>query len=744
MTTDTAPNPASLSAKLNRLSHASRALFAPKRPEPSYPVLPAVTEQGESSVRGIYLVGEVAGTPLIKLGLNAGHDIVAQLAPSVQAETEASPDPDVLDLFIVGAGAAGLGATAHAKTLGLSSVTVDANHTAETVYTMTKGKLLLAEPESVALKGSMWFQECTKEELLAKWAMQIAELEINIQEFEKVVDIKRKGDVLEIETNKAKYKARRVIMAVGKAGNPRKAGVPGEVEYAPRIAHRLLDPDEFRDKKILIYGGGDVALEGALRLCDHNEVTLATIDKQFIYPKKRNIDALMAKAEAGKVKVQMATYLKRIGESDVGLAVGGPEAAETSIGNDFVFEMIGAELPTPFFKKVGIDLDNTWNFNRYLYLAIVFVAVYALYALKSFGKGASGWPFDQFIEPSTYDQVLGTIFGVAFAPLSWVFSETAKADIWADRGYQQGYLYSLLYTVLMAGFGFQALIRWRNTAKNKKYQTYRYLSLITFQSLFFIIVNVFAVQALTVKYAWRAWGLYQPFPLFFNTFFWWYEGDPQWIMVSFVVAGVVGTLIAIPLASRWHGKRFCTWVCGCGGLAETVGDRWRHLSAKGQRSRRWEFQGVLILAASVIVGLVVVGLYETDGNNPWWQAYSYIVDFWLVAVIPIALYPFFGGKVWCRYWCPLAAYNGLLAGWYGKLKIVSDDKCISCTQCSKYCQVGVDVMSFAKNQLPFDNSNSNCIHCGICIDVCPMDVLSFTTADQAQPAKSHPSLKVIA
>jgi polyferredoxin len=297
----------------------------------------------------------------------------------------------------------------------------------------------------------------------------------------------------------------------------------------------------------------------------------------------------------------------------------------------------------------------------------------------------------------------------------------------ADRGYQQGYLYSLLYTIVMVVFGYQAMMRWRSVARDKRYQTYRYLTLLAFQVAFFLIVNVLAVQALSVKYAWRAWGLYQPYPLFFNTFFWWYDGDPKWIMTFFVGAGVVGTLVAIPIASRKHGKRFCTWVCGCGGLAETLGDRWRHLSAKGKRSRAWEFQAVVIFAASVVIAMVVIGIYETDGNNAWWRAYSYIVDFWLVAVIPIALYPFFGGKVWCRYWCPLAAYNGLLAKWYGKLKIASNEKCISCTQCSKYCQVGVDVMAFAKNQQAFDNKNSSCIQCGICIDVCPMDVLSFST-----------------
>ena len=137
----------------------------------------------------------------------------------------------------------------------------------------------------------------------------------------------------------------------------------------------------------------------------------------------------------------------------------------------------------------------------------------------------------------------------------------------------------------------------------------------------------------------------------------------------------------------------------------------------------------MILVAAAIVTIITVGMFDTRADNGWAKGYSYIVDFWLVAVIPVALYPFFGGKVWCRYWCPLAAWNQVLSKIYGKLKIKSNDKCITCTLCSKYCQVGVDVMAFAKNQEPFDNANSVCIQCGICIDVCPMGVLEFTTGE---------------
>ncbi len=704
-------------------------LVAPKRMEPSYPSLPEVDESsGETNVPGIYAVGELAGTPLVKLGLNAGHDLIARLGGELKG-SRSGEHQDMLDVVIIGSGSSGFGATLQAHEMGLSYVTVEAAAFANTFVTMTKGKWLFAEPNDVSNRSLAWFEECTKETLLERWREVRAEKNLLIQEQEKVLDIKGTNDNFLVKTDVGEYRARRVVLCLGKAGNPRKLGVPGEKEHADKVHHRLLDPDDFDDEDIIIVGAGDVACEAAIALAEKgtNRVTMSAIDKEFTFPKKRNIDAVRALEAEGKLELMLDSAVKSIGKDDVEVEIGGSE--RRSLQNSVVFEMIGAELPLPFLKRVGIRLAGSWHWKKWATLFASFLFVYSLYALKSYGKGIVAWPFQSLISPEAYDGGLASLFKVFFAPFSWLFTEDAMANIRADRGYQQGYLYSLLYTVVMVVFGYEALVRWRKKAKNKQYQTWRYVSLLSFQVAFFLVVNVIAVQALSVKYAWRAWGLYQPFPLFFNTFFWWYPGDPLWIVVLFVGAGLLGSLVAIPIMARNHGKRFCTWICGCGGLAETLGDRWRHLSAKGDRSRAWEFQAVLVLLASVMVGVVVVGMFQTDGNNGWWRTYNYLVDFWLVAVIPITLYPFFGGKVWCRYWCPLASYNQLLSKWYGRLKIVSNDKCITCTECSKYCQVGVDVMAFAKNQQPFDNSNSACIHCGICIDVCPMDVLSFETSD---------------
>ena len=101
-----------------------------------------------------------------------------------------------------------------------------------------------------------------------------------------------------------------------------------------------------------------------------------------------------------------------------------------------------------------------------------------------------------------------------------------------------------------------------------------------------------------------------------------------------------------------------------------------------------------------------------------------------MGILPVTLYPFLGGKVWCRYWCPLAKLMQVYSktftrlGW-SRFEIRANDKCIGCTECSRNCQVGIDVMSYALKQESLNNENSSCIGCGICVSVCPMDTLSF-------------------
>ena len=211
--------------------------------------------------------------------------------------------------------------------------------------------------------------------------------------------------------------------------------------------------------------------------------------------------------------------------------------------------------------------------------------------------------------------------------------------------------------------------------------------------------------------------------------------------------GVLLTFVVIPAIVLFHGKRYCSWICGCGGLAETFGDRWRHLAPKGRESIRWEWMGlaVLVLAAAITLFMLFRDTWNLLAGpaDVGMQFYKLVADLWLVGILPLTFYPFLGGKVWCRYWCPLAKLMEIVSKVFSKLrigrfKIEANDKCIACNECSRNCQVGIPVMDYALKQKTLDNETSSCIGCGICVTVCPMDTLSFgkdgSTPKSVEPA----------
>lgn len=167
-------------------------------------------------------------------------------------------------------------------------VTLDATAFANTFVTMTKGKWLFAEPFDVENRSLGWFEECAKETLLERWRGTVRERALLIREHEKVLDVVGEKDDFAIVSDSGEYRARRVVLCLGKAGNPRKLGVTGEKENAAKIHHRLLDPDDFHDQDVLIVGAGDVACEAAIALAADgtNRVTLSAIDEEFTFPKK--------------------------------------------------------------------------------------------------------------------------------------------------------------------------------------------------------------------------------------------------------------------------------------------------------------------------------------------------------------------------------------------------------------------------------------------------------------------------
>jgi NosR/NirI family transcriptional regulator, nitrous oxide reductase regulator len=728
---------------------------------------PALKGHNESNVAGLFVIGDLAGAPVIKLAMAQGFEVIEYIASRPDAR---SLDREAYDLIIAGAGAAGLNAALAAKEKGLRTLVLEKEKIANTIENFPEGKWVYAEPDQTPPKGKLWLDGARKEDLIERWKQIVREngLDVRAEEGLKSLE-KEKGGSFRVRSEKREYRARRVLLATGQRGNPRKLRVPGEEQE--HVYHRLYSPRHYHDEDILVVGGGNSAVEAALVLSEQNRVRLSYRGSEFGRIFKDNARKLDQAVAEGKLELILNSRVKEFGGKEARLEVdrGGPPDIVT-VACDHAFVLVGAEIPSPFLKSLGIKMENEWQGSLGRAVAVVLATLLGLWIFG--GHAALGTHHLSFIP--RWAGVLLAVAGLgalitlgrrgdryAWLGVSFLICYTiygaklgAGHEFWPyrDWGFQAlsfrnrpwSFWYTVLYTVVMTVFGIGALKRWGLDRKDK-FQIWRYVSLLSFQWIFFFLVPEFLFQW-AIKYqwvgarlasdpvfahqAWRAYGIIYAWPLFFYTFF--YDPSKIW-----VIWGVLLTFVIIPFFVLFHGKRYCSWICGCGGLAETLGDRWRHLAPKGRTSIRWEWMNMAVLVAAAAVTLVMLlrdGIAFLRHPALWGlDTYHLLADVWLVGILPVTLYPFLGGKVWCRYWCPLAKLMHLMSTAYTKLgisrfRILANDKCISCTECSRNCQVGIDVMSYALKQQVLDNATSSCIGCGICVSVCPMDVLSFSPA----------------
>ncbi len=721
---------------------------------------PLIKKNYESNVPGLYIIGDLAGAPVIKYAMEQGYNVIEHIKSLSDYKSNNS---DIYDILVVGSGAAGLNAALSAQDKGLRCVVLEKNKIANTIENFPEGKWVYAEPEDIPPRGKLWLDGASREDLIQRWHQIIKDNNLDVRINEPLISLEKKKDHFIIHSNKGQYLAKRVILATGQRGNPRRLGVAGEDSM--HIYHSLYNASKFHDRNILIIGGGNTAVESAISLCERNHVILTYRGSQFSRIFKDNKKLLDEKLSQGKISLYLETEVLEFKENNA-ILTSKTKSDTINISYDLAYILIGNEIPRDFLKSLGIQMETEWYGKPLNAVLLVILSLFGLWVYGSNGD-ILGYPIKQIpseigIGLSTISISLLVLFGIKKDRYAWLgimflicytiygVKTGHGSEFWPFKNWGYHWLsfferpwsfwYTVLYTLIMTIFGFQAMKRW-GFDKKDWFQIWRYISLLAFQWMFFFIIPEFLFQW-AVKYqwigtalssdpnfteqAWRTYGIIYAWPLFFYTFF--YNPHTIWI-----VWGLFLSFIIIPLLTIWHGKRYCSWICGCGGLAETLGDRWRHLAPKGKSAVKLEWMNMIIFIFAVTVTVImllkdIIGLFDVSEVSI--SIYRVLVDIWLVGILPVTLYPFLGGKIWCRYWCPLAKFMHITSKLFtkigvGKFAIKSNHKCIGCNECSRNCQVGIDVMNFALNQETLDNTNSSCIGCGICISACPMDVLSF-------------------
>lgn len=325
-------------------------------------------------VPGCYIIGDVSGTPLIKNAANEGAAVIDFINAELKRPLELNA---VFDVAIIGIGPAGLSAAVRAKQCGLNYIAIERDEILATINTYPKDKPLFFKPESMPAKGTISTNGpgdiCQK--VVDSWICTMNDHQIEINAQEECETVKREANDFTIQTLKGErgtdresrtYRARRVVIAVGNRGEPRKLGVPGEVKG--RVKDALPNPGDFQRKKILVVGGGNASVEAAVALVTNrkgneiefrpddelNEVTFIlktnfTPDVKF--PNKQQLFHCIDK---GKVKILFGRMVNEIREHDVIIKDTWTEEERETIPNDYVIAMIGGVPPKQFLDKIGI------------------------------------------------------------------------------------------------------------------------------------------------------------------------------------------------------------------------------------------------------------------------------------------------------------------------------------------------------------------------------------------------------
>jgi len=317
--------------------------------------IPALSADFESpQVPGLFLAGEVTGYALVRTAVEHGRQIATTIADRLSGGPQHSCDWDVI---IVGAGPAGMAASLEAKARGLRFITLEQEEIGGTVARYPRRKLVMTQPMNLPLHGPLNRNSYMKEELVTLWQELAAKHELPIRSGEVFTGLT--PDVnggFTLRTANEQFQTRFVCLAIGRRGTPRKLGVSGE-ELA-KVTYSLVDAAAYQDRRLLIVGGGDSAVEAAMSLAEEpgNKVTISYRREDFFRLKAKNDKRIRKALADGLVRAEFSSSVAEV-SPDTATLIYTDGRATQEIENDEVFVMAGGIPPFKLLGGLGVSFD---------------------------------------------------------------------------------------------------------------------------------------------------------------------------------------------------------------------------------------------------------------------------------------------------------------------------------------------------------------------------------------------------
>ncbi len=741
--------------------------------------LPVVNADGTTNVPGIYVVGDLTGIPLLKFAADSGARAIEHIASDKQFIADKDKQ-DVYDVIIIGGGISGYSAALEAKKRNVNYLLLEASEDFSTIKNFPNKKPIFTYPTDMIPKGEIQFGEDdnVKEALFENLSSKVKLSNLNKVKANALHVERKEGKLRIVTSEEHDFFAHRVILAIGKSGNYRQLNVEGEDNQ--KVVNRLHDPETYKNKKVVVVGGGDSALESVIAIADSqlshskenrsdkslSDIKIVYRNEEFSRAKPENRDAVLKLEQEGRIGIMRSSFVKKIEEKNVSILHKNGE--QSSFENDAILSLIGREAPLDFFRRSGIEIKGESTFSGWGLFFLFFLFVVFLYDWKNYGFLNNLWASVSF--PDQMPHILSDMGSWWAAKVS---DRSTLIGTIAISMKSRSFYYTVLYTSCIAIFGWQR-IRRRKTPY-VKVQT-GVLFFVQFIPLFllpeiilpwlgymgiydagmgkYIADSLFpsyiSPEALTAhqwpewghpRAYWHAYGFILAWPLnVYNLL----TPTPiiGWLIISFIQ-----TFILLPALIYKYGKGvYCGWICSCGALAETLGDNQRHKMPHGSGWNKLNFLGQMLLLVAIlfliarIVGWIFPDLWINasfslllTGENQDYKlvnalSWKWTVDVLLGGILGVGLYFKYSGRVWCRFACPLAALMNIYAR-FSRFRIFADkNKCISCNQCTNICHQGIDVMAFANKGKPMEDPQ--CVRCSACIQTCPTGVLQFGEIDR--------------
>jgi thioredoxin reductase/ferredoxin len=313
--------------------------------------IPRVDPNFETNVPGIFIAGELGGMGLIRKAAEQGRQAVETIA----RRKAATP----LDLVIVGAGPAGIAAGLNAihRKLRYRVIEQEADLGGAILH-YPRNKIAMTSPVDLPIVGRLPIGEISKEQLLATWQDVVDRSGLAIDFGTRMERLERTASGYRIETAQGMLETANVLLAIGRRGTPRKLEVPGE--EMSKVVYRLIEPEQYRGKHVLVVGGGDSAVECALACSAQpgTTVVLAYRGEVFNRIKPANRQRLEEAGAARQIDIRLRTEVKRVAEHHVELVSDGGAA---TVENDVVVVQAGGVLPTALLRELGVTVETKFG-----------------------------------------------------------------------------------------------------------------------------------------------------------------------------------------------------------------------------------------------------------------------------------------------------------------------------------------------------------------------------------------------